>query len=97
MASTWAIEDFAKKNPETLRAYYKAFARAVEFIKSNRREAAQIMADYIKLKIDVINRISWNGFDPKVPVDKLQVMADKLLEYGVIRKKVRIRDHVFVV
>jgi len=97
LASTWAIEDFAKKNPETLRAYYKAFARAVEFIKSNRREAAQIMADYIKLKIDVINRISWNGFDPKVPVDKLQVMADKLLEYGVIRKKVRIRDHVFVV
>lgn len=97
LASTWAVSNFVQKNPETIRAYYRAFAKAVAFIKSNRNEAARIMADYTKLQIDVINRISWNGFDPKVPVEKLQVMADKLLEYGAIGKKVRIKDHLFMV
>lgn len=97
LASTWAVSDFVKKNPETIRAYYRAFAKAVSFIKANRNDAARIMADYTRLQIDVITRISWNGFDPKVPVEKLQVTADKLLEYGVIGKKVRVKDHIFVV
>lgn len=97
IASTWTDSRFLKKNKDSIRAYYGAYKKAAEFIEGNRDEAAKIIADYTRIDLKVIKAVTWSGFDPVIPVDILQKIADKMTETGLIKKKVNIRDHVFVV
>ena len=49
--------EIAKKNPEKIRAILIAHRRAVEFMKSNRHESAEIIAKVYKLPVEVVETV----------------------------------------
>jgi NitT/TauT family transport system substrate-binding protein len=50
MRVTFANANFVEKNPETVRAFFKAYQKAMDFILEHRQEAARIWIPFAKLK-----------------------------------------------
>lgn len=96
IASTWTDRSFLETHKDSIRAYYRAFRKAAEFIETHREDAAKLISEYTKIDIRVLNEVTWSGFDPAIPVDVLQKIADKMTEAGLIPKKINIKGHVFV-
>ncbi len=52
----YAKEDFIAKNPNTVKAYLRATGKAIEWIKTNRDEAAQLASKQLKFKVEQCRR-----------------------------------------
>jgi NitT/TauT family transport system substrate-binding protein len=51
MRVTFANANFVEKNPETVRAFFRAYQKAMDFILEHRQEAARIWIPFAKLKV----------------------------------------------
>jgi NitT/TauT family transport system substrate-binding protein len=95
----YASDDSIAKNPEPIKKCLRAIFRALAFMRDSPRDAAEVCAKRLGWPPDAVlgaHRIS----GPLLPVDghvsleALAAMQDTLLEYGVIKKKLPLADHV---
>ncbi len=88
---------FAEAHPEAVAAYLKGTQEAVDFIKSDTDEAAQICADYLTVsKEDVLKSFDSFTFDVAFSAedyDHLQNIADWCVENGVLEQPTAISDY----
>ena len=88
---------FSEANPEAVAAYLKGTQEALDFIKTNTDEAAQICADYLTVsKDDVLKSFDSFTFDVAFSAedyDHLQEIADWCHENGVLEAETAISDY----
>ena len=83
-----ADETFAKEHPEALAGYLEATQKALDYIASDRDDAAQICADYLTVsKQDVLlsmDSFIWDVAFTREDYDNLQQIADWCYENDVL-------------
>ena len=95
----YASEDGIKKNPDTIRKAMRAMFRALKLMRENPKEAADLCARTLGWSPEAVlaaHKIS----GPLLPTDgtpnmeALAAMQETLLEYGLIKKKLPLDEHV---
>jgi NitT/TauT family transport system substrate-binding protein len=95
----YVSEDGIKKNAEQIRKVMKAVFSAVRFMKDQTADAAEIVSKKIGWSPEGVlaaHKLSSPLFsvDGQVSMEALASMQDTLLEYGVIKKKLPVAEHV---
>lgn len=95
----YVSEDGIRKSAEQIRKAMKAVFSGVRFMKEQTNDAAEIVARKLNWKPEAVlaaHKISSPLFslDGQVSMEALRTMQDTLLEYGMIRKKLPIEEHV---
>jgi ABC-type nitrate/sulfonate/bicarbonate transport system substrate-binding protein len=95
----YVSEDAIKKNPDQIRKVMKAVFGGMRFMKDQPNDAAEIIARKINWKPEAVlaaHKISSPLFslDGQVSMEALRTMQETLLEYGMIKKKLPIEEHV---
>lgn len=96
-AYIFADDTFAKENPDALAGYYKGLQEALDYIESDRDDAAQIAADYLTLSKDDI-LTSLDSYDYEIrftqeDYDHIQDIADWCKEND-ITDEINISDYM---
>ena len=95
----YASEEGIKKNPDAIRKAMRAMFRALRLMRENPKEAAELSAKTLGWSPEAVlaaHKIS----GPLLPVDgtpnmeALAAMQDTLLEYGLIKKRLPLEEHV---
>ena len=94
----YASEDAIRKQPDAIRKSLAAMFQAIRLMKTNTREAAEIVSKKIGWPPEGVlaaHKISGALLpdDGRINVDALRAMQDTLLEHGVIKKKLPIEEH----
>jgi NitT/TauT family transport system substrate-binding protein len=95
----YVSEDGIKKNADQIRKAMKAVFGGVRFMKDQTPDAAEIIAKKIGWRPEAVlaaHKISSPLFslDGQVSMEALRTMQETLLEYGMIKKKLPIEEHV---
>ena len=95
----YVSEDGIKKNADQIRKVMKAIFSGVRFMREQPQDAAEIISKKIGWPPDAVlaaHKISSPLFsvDGQVSMEALATMQDTLIEYGVIKKKLPIAEHV---
>jgi len=92
-----ATQEFATKNPKTIRAILRALLKAENFINENHAEAVQIIAKATDLQPEIMEEIWGNyRFGPtlnKALVEQLNAVAQWAIESGVAPRGAEIPDY----
>jgi ABC-type nitrate/sulfonate/bicarbonate transport system substrate-binding protein len=95
----YVSEENVKKQGDTIRKTMRALFHALRFMMTNTPEAAEIISKKIGWPPDAVlgaHKISSQLFshDGTISMEALASMQDTLLEYGVLKKKLPIEEHV---
>jgi ABC-type nitrate/sulfonate/bicarbonate transport system substrate-binding protein len=95
----YASEEGIRKHPDLIRKAMKAIFGALRWMKDNPAEAAQVTSRKLGWPPEAVlgaHRISSPLFslDGTVSMEALRSMQDTLLEYGMIRKRLPLEEHV---
>ena len=95
----YVAEDGIKKNGDQIRKAMKAVFGGVRFMKEQTNDAAEIIAKKINWKPEAVlaaHKLSSPLFslDGQVSMEALRTMQEILLEYGMLKKKLPIEEHV---
>jgi NitT/TauT family transport system substrate-binding protein len=95
----YTSEDGIKKSADIIRKCQKAIFQAQRFMKSNTPEAAEVIAKKIGWSPEAVlgaHKISGGllSLDGTVSMEALATMQQTLLDYGVIKKKLPLEEHV---
>jgi NitT/TauT family transport system substrate-binding protein len=95
----YASEDAIKKNPDGIRKSMRAVFRALRLMREDPPAAAAIIAPKLGWSPEAVlgaHKISGPllPHDGSISMTALESMQDTLLEYGVIKKKLPIEEHV---
>lgn len=95
----YVSEDSIKKSPDAIRKSMKALFTAIRFMRERPGDAAELIAKTIGWSPEAVlaaHKISSPllPHDGTVSMEALQTMQDVLLEFGVIKKRLPIADHV---
>jgi ABC-type nitrate/sulfonate/bicarbonate transport system substrate-binding protein len=74
-SQTWNVattQDFAHKNPETIKRLLRALLKADDFIQQNRKEARQIITRYAGVTEGAFEDY-WKSYIPEVSLDPLLI------------------------
>jgi NitT/TauT family transport system substrate-binding protein len=87
----YAQEGFVAKNPNTIKAYCRANSRAVEWIKSNRDEAANILTKQAKYKVEYsrksIDQMADDWYaDGRIPQEGMTVFWAIAIQNGDVKE-----------
>jgi len=90
----FAVDDFAKKNPELVKTLLQIYQRGAEFIKANPDEAAKLIASDVKLEPDqvraVLKNLDFSSAIRKEDVEELKKTEEFLRENNLLTEKVDI-------
>jgi ABC-type nitrate/sulfonate/bicarbonate transport system substrate-binding protein len=95
----YVSEDGIKKQGDDIRKAMKAVFSAVKFMTEHTNDAAEIVAKKIGWSPEAVlaaHKISGGlmSHDGTVSMEALRSMQDTLLEYGVIKKRLPVEEHV---
>jgi NitT/TauT family transport system substrate-binding protein len=95
----YVAEDAIKKNADQIRKAMKAVFSGVRFMKDQTQDAAELIAKKINWRPEAVlaaHKISSPLFslDGQVSMEALRSMQDTLLEYGMLKKKLPVEEHV---
>jgi len=95
----YASEDAIRKEPETIKKSLRAIFRALRFMKEHPDDAAPIAAKRLGWTPEAVLRAHKISsplfpFDGSISVQALGSMQDVLLEYGMIKKRLPLEEHV---
>ncbi len=93
-----ANDNFAVKNPELVKIFLKVYQRSSEFIKANPQEAAELIADEVKLAPDqLVKVLAKFDFEPGIRADdiaELKVSEEFMRTAGIIKTRVDIDSFI---
>jgi NitT/TauT family transport system substrate-binding protein len=95
----YTSEDALAKNPDAIRKGLRAIFRAIAFMRDQPQAAAEICSKKLGWAPEAVmgaHKISGPLLpgDGHISMEALAVMQDTLLEYGVIKKKLPLAEHV---
>jgi ABC-type nitrate/sulfonate/bicarbonate transport system substrate-binding protein len=95
----YASEDSIRRHGDTIRKGVRAIFKAIRFMGQHPRDAAEIVSKKIGWSVEAVlaaHKISGSllPHDGTISLEALASMQDTLLEYGVIKKKLPIEEHV---
>lgn len=95
---TYAVSSYAKKYPETIEAYIKALNRADEYIESNPKEAAKLIAGDFGIDADlmeiILGNFTFTTELSKSDVDEIKKVAEFSQKAGIISTNVDIDSFI---
>jgi ABC-type nitrate/sulfonate/bicarbonate transport system substrate-binding protein len=87
----YSKEDFIAKNPNTVRAYLRATTKAMEWIKANPDEAANVVNKQLKFKVEHARKAiddlkdGWYP-DGRLPLDGMKVFWQIAAQSGDVKE-----------
>ncbi len=88
--SFWVTQKFFDNNPETVKAFIKSIAEAVEYFRSNKEGSIPILKQYLGFKDDATAAIVWDqlhdAFGAEMPKDLFRALFES-------RRQTMIRHH----
>ena len=95
---TYAVSDYANKNPQVIEAYIKALNRANEVIKNEPEKAAEAVADDFgvskELMLKIIPNFTYSTEFTEDDIAEIKNVKDFSLESGIISKDVDINSFI---
>jgi NitT/TauT family transport system substrate-binding protein len=82
----WARADFVKKNPDAVARYAKAIRDSIEYMNADADRARRDVADYTRLKLDLIKDMPLNRWSYRIDPAKWQAVADMMHTSGELEK-----------
>jgi ABC-type nitrate/sulfonate/bicarbonate transport system substrate-binding protein len=89
-----AKEDWARRNPETLRRFLRAYQRGIAFINEDEAEARKLTAEFAKLPVDIAEGMAINAFRPTVRPEVWQRQIEFMVKYKLLDNPIEIRPYV---
>lgn len=83
-----------EKNSDVAFGLSRAMKKAIQHINANTAEARKIIPKYTQMKPEVAAQVALNAFKPSFSVSGLQTVADLMLEFGWLNKKVDVSRFV---
>ncbi|GII80548.1 sulfonate ABC transporter substrate-binding protein [Sphaerisporangium rufum] len=84
----WTVtKKFADANPKTVAAFQRAYAKAQQLAATDRKEIEKILPTYTKIPPAVISTITLGDFPTTLSAQRIQRVADLMLEYGYLKEK----------
>ncbi len=84
--------DFVRKNPELTKIFLDELKKAIDWVNTNRIEAANLAFDMMRQPVDRIelflNRVNFEYVDGKKLVDKVKAYFDILTKEGIVETKI---------
>jgi sulfonate transport system substrate-binding protein len=95
---TYAMKPYAQDHPEVIEAYIKACQRGSEYIKSNPKEAAELIASDMKVEPVILESIFKNlQYDQALKnedIDEIKKVKDYLLDEKMIQKDIEMDSFI---
>lgn len=83
-------EQFAKDNPEAVKAFQAAIKTSAEELEGDREKLVGLVPTFTKVPVDVVEKIQMPNFEGELDVEGLQYEADLMLKYKLTDKKLDI-------
>ncbi|HWR57070.1 MAG TPA: ABC transporter substrate-binding protein [Negativicutes bacterium] len=90
-ATPWYFrEDFIEKNPEAIRRFVSAHAKAGNWVNEHREEAKKIQAEWTKVPVEsvIVQNFAKDGI---IKEDSIQLWIDELTAYGELKVGVPVK------
>jgi NitT/TauT family transport system substrate-binding protein len=87
----YAKEDFISKNPNTIKAFLRATGRAIEWIRTNPGEAAQLASKQLKFKLEHCRKTiddiqnEWHS-DGRLPQKSMKIFWEISVQAGDVKE-----------
>ena len=93
----YAKRSFAERNSDLVQRFVQALRKGAQFVNGADAEArAKIVAAHSQTPVEVLRSVRWWSYD-EGPVDPaaLQREADRAVEFGLMDKKIAVKDAIF--
>ena len=95
VAGFYVTESFAAENPNTVAAFNRAFAKAVEYANTVDDAVPQILPTYIETAtIESARALNYPLFVSGVDAEFLQTVPDFMVDAGILDGPIAVTDHV---
>ncbi|MFC5817348.1 ABC transporter substrate-binding protein [Nonomuraea harbinensis] len=92
IAGWMATEEWAQKHPKTLAAFQRAISKAQALASSDRKEVEAMVPTYTKITPEVASVITLGTYPSELNADRLQKVADLMLEYKYLEKPIDVKS-----
>jgi len=92
IAGWMATDEWVAKHPKTLAAFQRAISKAQEVASSDRKEIEAMLPEYTKIDAQTASVITLGTFPSELNADRLQKVADLMLEYGYLKKPIDVKS-----
>jgi NitT/TauT family transport system substrate-binding protein len=85
---------WAQANPNTLKAYARAIARAVDYLTANEKEAIVLQSEFTKTKPEVImaGPAAWTN---ELSIENLETQMNLMVKHGLLQHPLDVRDLIW--
>jgi NitT/TauT family transport system substrate-binding protein len=88
----WTVtRQWLNRNPETARAFVRAYNRGKEYALTHDKETRDAVIEWTKVEPDLARSMMLSNWTTEVDVASLQGLADMMLENGLIKQKFDVR------
>ena len=95
VAGFYVTESFAAENPNTVAAFNRAWAKAVDYANSNEDAVPEILPTYIETAtVESARELNYPLFVSGIDIEYLQTVPDYMLEAGLLDVPIEVGDHV---
>jgi NitT/TauT family transport system substrate-binding protein len=95
LAGFYTSEDFATANPNTLAAFNRAFAEAVDYVNENEAAVPEALPTYIETAtVESAMELDYPEFVSGIDTDYLQAVPDYMFETGLLDESIDAAEHV---
>lgn len=94
VAGFYTTSAWADENPNTLAAFNRAFAAATEIAINEDGALVAIVPTYTSASAEAAAGLNYPGFASGVDADYLQIVADFMLEQGLLDSAINVSDYV---
>ncbi|MCG5219071.1 ABC transporter substrate-binding protein [Streptosporangium soli] len=92
IAGVAVTEEFATKNPKTVAAFQRAFAKAQQAAAADRKAVEEVLPSYTRIDAATAAVITMGGYPTSLDETRLQRVADLMFEQGYLKSKVEAKS-----
>ncbi|MGE3488325.1 MAG: ABC transporter substrate-binding protein [Nitrospira sp.] len=80
-------DEFFQKNPETVRKFYRALSKGIDWFNVNRKsaEALRMISGFSKLPVEVLAQLQMISLPKKMDVKQVQQTAELMKKAGMLK------------
>ena len=93
-AAWFTTSDYAAQHVDEIRKFITVIYQAGAYTNTHHKEAAAIVAQQIKLPLDVVQNAQWSVAGTSIDANQIQPVIDTAARYGTISKTFSYRDMV---
>lgn len=92
IAGWMAMDEWTQKHPKTLAAFQRAISKAQQVASSDRKEIEAMLPTYTQIDAQTASVITLGTFPSELNADRLQKVADLMLEYKYLESPVDVKS-----